>query len=216
MKDNRTILEAIVGSQAYGLATPTSDEDRLGVFLAPSQAFWGMGEVKETTVEKAPLPDRTMHELGKFCRLALKGNPTVNELLWLDPEQYVTRTREGQELIDLREAFLSQRTLHAYFGYIVGQIDRFEREGEVNRKLVRHAMRLTLQLGDLLDFGTITPRLADYQIKLVRAAEEDPDLVKGALRSVEKAPTNGGLPAEPDYDLVQDWLLQKRALNFCS
>ncbi|MET0417325.1 MAG: nucleotidyltransferase domain-containing protein, partial [Actinoplanes sp.] len=35
-----TILAVVVGSRAYGLATPGSDHDRRGVFAAPTAAFW--------------------------------------------------------------------------------------------------------------------------------------------------------------------------------
>jgi len=35
------VLEGVVGSQAYGLAREDSDEDRIGIFLAPSEEFLG-------------------------------------------------------------------------------------------------------------------------------------------------------------------------------
>lgn len=43
-----TLLSGIVGSQAYGMATPQSDEDRLGVVLMPTTSLIGLAMRKET------------------------------------------------------------------------------------------------------------------------------------------------------------------------
>jgi len=75
------LLAGVVGSTAYGLDGPDSDVDRLGVFAAPTIAFHGLTRPRESDVTTAP--DQTLHEAGKFCRLALGGNPTVGELMWL-------------------------------------------------------------------------------------------------------------------------------------
>lgn len=84
------ILEGIVGSTAYGLANPNkSDVDYLGIYLAPRRDVLGLNG--GTTVEKSYVtqnPDRTLHEIGKFCRLALKCNPTIIDLLFL-PEHTI-------------------------------------------------------------------------------------------------------------------------------
>ncbi|HEX7308266.1 DNA polymerase beta superfamily protein [Lentzea sp.] len=77
------ILEAVVGSHAYGLATAESDVDRRGVFVAPAEAFW-RPEKPPTSVE------------GK---LGLKSNPTVLETL-VSPLVEIT-TPLGEELRDL-------------------------------------------------------------------------------------------------------------------
>ena len=42
-----------------------------------------------------------------WCRLAMSGNPTASELVWLPDDLYLTRTRFGDELIGIRTAFLS-------------------------------------------------------------------------------------------------------------
>jgi len=72
------ILSGIVGSTAYGLAGPDSDVDRIGIFAAPTVAFHGLVMPAESHVTSKP--DRTMHEVRKWCRLALGCNPTVMEL----------------------------------------------------------------------------------------------------------------------------------------
>lgn len=123
------LLAGIVGSTAYGLAGPGSDIDRLGVFAAPTEAFHGLHRPQESIVHTGP--DRTMHEAAKFCRLALGGNPTVLELMWLPDGLYETRTALGEELIAIRGAMLSApRVRDAYLGYATQQFQRLENRGD--------------------------------------------------------------------------------------
>lgn len=69
------LLSGVVGSTAYGLATPDSDIDWLGNFAAPTHRMLGLHAPKDSIVSTNP--DRTLHETAKWCRLALGGNPTV-------------------------------------------------------------------------------------------------------------------------------------------
>jgi hypothetical protein len=127
------LLAGIVGSTAYGLATPDSDIDRLGVFAAPTRSLLGLRTPRESIVTTAP--DRTLHEARKWCDLALGGNPTVMELVWLPDDLYETRTPFGDELIGIRSAFLSaKRVRDAYLGYATQQFRKLERRIEEVRK----------------------------------------------------------------------------------
>lgn len=71
-------LDCIAGSKAYGLDTPTSDDDFKGVFLAPlplvlaGQAPPLVQDVKH---------DRQYTELGTFCRELEQNNSGALELL---------------------------------------------------------------------------------------------------------------------------------------
>lgn len=119
------LLAGIVGSTAYGLAGLASDVDRLGVFAAPTVAFHGLRGPRESIVGTAP--DSTLHEAGKFCRLALSGNPTATELAWLPDDLYETRTGLGERLIGIRSAFLcAPRVREAYLGYAGQQLRKLE------------------------------------------------------------------------------------------
>jgi predicted nucleotidyltransferase len=110
------LLSGIVGSTAYGLAHAGSDVDRLGVFAAPTEQLLGLHRPKESHVGTAP--DRTLHEAAKWCRLALGGNPTAMELVWLPAELYEVRTPLGDELTGIRTSLLcAQRVRDAYLGY---------------------------------------------------------------------------------------------------
>jgi len=165
----RTILLGIVGSTAYGLRHEGSDVDTLGVGVASSTAVWGLNGqelVKESRVTTAP--DSTLHEVGKFCRLALKSNPSVLELLWL--EDWLFCDPLGSRLVELRRAFLSERGVrNAYGGYARQQLNRLETRYAARHdhptdradKHARHILRLMDQGTELLETGSLRVRVLD-------------------------------------------------------
>ena len=109
------VFLALSGSHAYGLATPDSDEDWRGVFQASTHALLGFTRVPETVTA---LPDITCWELGHFCRMLLRGNPNIIELLWLEPRFIATTSPVITRLRDLRSELLSAPMSEAYFGWI--------------------------------------------------------------------------------------------------
>ncbi|MFK3984971.1 DNA polymerase beta superfamily protein [Micromonospora sp. NPDC050397] len=222
----RLLLAGIVGSTAYGLARPGSDVDRLGLFAAPTVAFHGLHPPRESIVTTAP--DRTLHEAGKWCRLALGGNPTATELAWLPDELYETRTDLGDRLIAIRSAFLAApRVRNAYLGYARQQFQKIESRGDgsfssdTRRRTAKHARhlarlvhqgrvlyatgRLPIRLdnpGSFVEFGErVAAGRLDEARALLADAERDFDTVRGPL------------PEHPDERTVEEWLLDVRAAN---
>lgn len=227
------LLSGIVGSIAYGLATPASDVDRLGVFAAPTESLLGLRPPKESIVTTAP--DRTMHEAAKYVRLALAVNPTVTELLWLPDDLYETRTGHGEDLVAIRSAFLSAgRVRDAYLGYAAGQFRRLAAGRQQGRgpaacqdgsfsadtrrrtsKHARHLARLLHQGRELYATGRLTIRLEDPEhVRDLgeRVAAGDVAAAKALLATAEadfdRAATP--LPARPDEEAAEKWLLAVR------
>lgn len=164
------ILEAIVGSTAYGLNTANSDIDKLGVFVLPTAEFSRLSPPKETDFSLVQHePDVTLHELGKFCRLALQCNPTILELLWV-PESLVTvMSEEGRQIRQRREWFLDPKKVKdSYMGYAVSQFKRLSERGNFSsvpdnriEKHARHLLRLMHQGYTLYTTGTLPIKLED-------------------------------------------------------
>jgi uncharacterized protein len=211
------LLAGIVGSTAYGLAGPHSDVDRLGVFAAPTSALLGLTTPPETYVSSQP--DVTLHEARKYCLLALAGNPTVGELMWLPADLYETMTPLGEALIERRAAFLSaNRTRDAYLGYATQQFKRLEHKGVDKRtaKHARHLYRLCFQGFELYSTGHLPIRLADPET-FMRFGEDvaagDIEQAKRMLARYERLfdETKTRLPEEPDSRAVEDWLRKVRA-----
>lgn len=217
------LLSGIVGSVAYGLAGPGSDVDRIGVFAAPTVAFHGLRPPRESIVTTHP--DRTLHEAAKWCRLALSGNPTATELVWLPDDCYETRTALGERLIGIRSAFLSApRVRAAYLGYATQQFrkltTRDATEGGRRRsaKHARHLARLLHQGRVLYATGVLEIRLADPGWFLAfgervagGALAEAQALVAAAERDFDEIRTP--LPDRPDEDTVERWLRDVRAAH---
>lgn len=226
-----TILAGTVGSTAYGLATSSSDVDTLGVYVASTKSVLGLqgaSEANNTIVFTSPQPDAAFHELGKYCALALKGNPTILELMFLDA--YVQQSSVGDELISLRTKFLSGKAIaNAYGGYAMSQAKRLTgrrikgKEGfgtvPVNRieKHGRHCLRLLLQGTQLLSDGTMSVNVGEYKEYLfeggrtaLSAPEEYSQLVEEGFTRLNTAAENTKLPELPDFDTINDFVVRTR------
>ncbi|MER8183498.1 nucleotidyltransferase domain-containing protein [Kitasatospora sp. NPDC094015] len=217
------LLQGIVGSTAYGLAHAGSDLDRLGLFAAPTGDLHGLHRPAESHVTTAP--DRTLHEAAKWCRLALGGNPTASELVWLPEELYEVRTALGEELIGLRRSFLSEGAVRrSYLGYAGQQFrklanrDRTDTAGLARAaKHARHLVRLVEQGLALHETGEVVIRLADPERvrelgeRFAAEPEQAADLLAEAERRFDRP---GSLPAEPDEAPVEAWLRRVRAAHY--
>ncbi|MFF5074424.1 DNA polymerase beta superfamily protein [Micromonospora olivasterospora] len=219
----RLLLSGIVGSVAYGLAGPGSDVDRIGVFAAPTTAFHGLHPPRESMVTTDP--DVTLHECGKYARLALSGNPTATELMWLPDDCYETRTELGERLIAVRSAFLSApRVRDAYLGYATQQFRKLTtRDASVGgrRRSAKHARHLArlLHQGRLLyatgqlEIRLVDPRwFRDFGERVASGALDEAEaLVAAAERDFDRIRTP--LPDRPDEETVERWLLDVRAAH---
>jgi hypothetical protein len=220
------ILSGVVGSTAYGLATPESDVDRLGIFAHNTTDMYGLTAPPETYVDKDPLPDKTLHEAAKACRLMLQGNPTVLEILWL--ESYEESTLLGEELIDIRGAFLTaKRVRDAYLGYATQQFRRFVARGgesfaaDIGPKRVtkhaRHLWRLVNQGTELYGSGNLRIRLTDEEVLACRSfsemVTERPELGEAFMADAEERFNSMGsaLRDEPNLYAIETWLHRVRS-----
>lgn len=219
------LLAGVVGSTAYGLAGPDSDIDRLGAFVAPTTSFHGLTFPQESVVSSKP--DATYHEARKYCSLALGGNPTVSELMWLDSHEVTTPL--GLELIGIRSAFLSaKRTRDAYLGYATQQFRKLEARGDGSfsadtrkrtAKHARHLRRLCHQGFQLYATGDLQIRLDSPQEFLdfgEQVAAGNIDTARQMMAHYEHLfdTTPTVLPDEPNRAVVEDWLLRVRATYY--
>ncbi|TXS52821.1 DNA polymerase beta superfamily protein [Streptomyces sp. t39] len=229
MSPHTVLLSGIVGSTAYGLAHEGSDIDRLGVFAAPTEDFHGLHAPRASYVTTAP--DRTLHEAAKWCRLALGGNPTAGELVWLPDELYEVRTPLGDELIAVRSSLLSaKRVRDAYLGYATQQARRLTDRAVAGplpadarartAKHARHLMRLCHQGLGLYTTGRLEIRLEDpdaFRAFGERVAD-DPAQAHPLLAAYERAfdEARSPLPDRPDEAPVEAWLRRVRAHHYAA
>ncbi|GGN11654.1 nucleotidyltransferase [Lentzea pudingi] len=199
------ILEAVIGSHAYGLASSTSDVDRRGVFVAPTEAFWRL-EKPPTSVE-GPDPEQLSWEVEHFCKLGLKSNPTVLETL-VSPLVEIS-TPMGEELRDLLPAFLSQYAVRAFTRATEMQLSRAGRN--LKPKQLMHVVRLRLVGLNLVRTGRYDITADRSLLKIRDGSMPWDDAVVWAHRlGDEIANARGPLPEDPDRARVEDWLMSVR------
>jgi hypothetical protein len=148
------VLEAVVGSRAWGLAGPGSDEDRRGVFALPFP--WTTGLV--TPPEDLASDDGTagFWELGKAVRQALRADPNTLEMLFVDGVR--ARDPVGEALLAARDAFPSREIYGSFGRYALAQLDRLAQAA----RLARHRAEVLAWLRDEpeLDLDAVAARLA--------------------------------------------------------
>ncbi len=225
MNNLNVLLSGVVGSTAYGLAGPQSDVDRLGIYAAPTMQLLGLHKVRESIVTHEP--DVTMHEVGKFVRLVLAGNPTVVELLWLPNDLYETVTPLGFELVSMRDSLLcAPRVRDAYLGYATQQFRRLEQRGDGSfsadtrkrtAKHARHLARLLYQGYWLYRHGQLLVRLPEHQVQECwkvgeLAAAGNLDAVRRVLAvyEAEFRTARTPWPDRPNVEFVDKWLRHAR------
>jgi predicted nucleotidyltransferase len=144
---NRIILKIRAGSHLYGLNTPESDEDYLGVYLSTPDELLGLQAseiVDESVVSKQEngrndkdAVDCKYYELRRFCNLALSANPTILELLFAGEENILICDEYGRKLIQNRDKFLSTRINHTYLGYAHSQMAKSQVKSDNLRILIK-------------------------------------------------------------------------------
>lgn len=117
------ILLGLGGSYAYGTNHENSDIDFRGVTLQMPSDLIGMTQFEQYEDEKT---DTVLYGFNKIIRLLLECNPNTCEILGLDEEQYLIKSKWGQELIDNSSLFLSKRAIRSFGGYADAQLRRLQ------------------------------------------------------------------------------------------
>ncbi|MGL5437055.1 MAG: nucleotidyltransferase domain-containing protein [Lachnospiraceae bacterium] len=120
---NRIILLGLGGSYAYGTNNENSDIDFRGITLNMPSDLIGLTEFEQYEDEKT---DTVIYAFNKIVKLLLECNPNTCEILGLDEEQYLIKTKLGQELLDNKGIFLSKRAAKSFGGYASAQLRRLQ------------------------------------------------------------------------------------------
>jgi uncharacterized protein len=229
------ILRGLVGSTVHGLSNPgTDDRDEMGVCIEPPEYVTGLRPFEHWVYRSQPegLPsgpgdlDLTIYGVRKYCRMALKGSPTVLLLLFIDGEYVLERAPLGLELQELSPAFVSKRAGQAFLGYVDAQRRGLVGERHASRtrelspehgydtKYAMHALRIAYQGVELLSTGHITLPIAEPErerLLQVRRGElplrEVLDRLHKQAARLEDATLSNDLPEAPDTGAVDRFLV---------
>lgn len=122
LKDKIVFL-TLGGSHAYGTNVETSDVDVRGCALNSRTDILGMSNF-EQVVNTAT--DTTVYAFNKLIQLLMSCNPNTIEMLGCRPDHYFMMSDIGQQMIDNRKLFLSQRAVASFGGYANQQLRRLE------------------------------------------------------------------------------------------
>lgn len=239
--ETNTILRAVVGSTVHGLNVKDGIEDRdeMGVCIEPIEHVVGLHQFEQyiyrTAIErehdhnarsKAGDLDLTIYSLRKYVRLALKGNPTILTLLFIDHPTVITK--EGCNLMELAPDIVSKRAGGAFLGYMQAQKQRLlgERGGRhgqrpelvgkdgYDTKYAMHILRLGHQGVELMSTGRLTfpiePEAREFmlQVRQGNVLLNDVLTMAGKLeRELKDLLDTSPLPEKPNTKKVEDWMI---------
>lgn len=142
-KNGLILFETIIGSQAYGTQTPTSDVDKKFVYILPEDCILGTGYIEQLNVNK----DYVGWEIRRFLELMASNNPTVLELLNSPEDCIITKHPMFDLILEHKDKFITKICKNSFGGYAVQQIKKAK---GLNKKQNWEKDKVTRK--DVLDF----------------------------------------------------------------
>jgi predicted nucleotidyltransferase len=153
--------------------------------------------------------------------MALKANPNILECLYSPLVEKVTPLAE--ELLEVRERFLSQMIFQTFNGYAMSQFKKIEQDirnsGQIKWKHAMHLLHLLLTGAATLREGRVPVRVELHREKLLAVKRGEiawPEMDawrKHLHRDFERALIETKLPERPDYEAANRFLVKARREN---
>lgn len=116
------ILICYGGSFAYGTNTDTSDIDIRGIYMDPIEEVLSVLPWVEQYESKEY--DSVIYGFKKIIKLFASCNPNTIEMLGLQDKDYLYLSPIGQQILDNKNIFLSQRAIYTFGEYANNQLNR--------------------------------------------------------------------------------------------
>ncbi|WP_010587382.1 nucleotidyltransferase domain-containing protein [Schlesneria paludicola] len=213
---DRVIYRCVIGSRAYGLDDEQSDTDYRGIFLPTAELHWSLYGVPEQI--ECDATQEHYWEFQRFLGLALKANPNVLECLYTPLIEKTTPLAE--ELLQIREIFLSRLVYQTYNGYVMSQFKKMQsdlhNQGQVKWKHVMHLIRLLISGICVLRHGFVPVRVEEHREQLLAIKrgevrwDETEELRLSLHAEFDAAFTETKLPERPDYERANALLIKAR------
>lgn len=168
------IFRTVHGSHLYGLAHAKSDYDTYEVFIGTPDgektARWGMDSQRTKEYAKqsvdAQKNDVTSVHLSRFLDMLSLGTPLATEALFSPYAEIADEYKAffSALRVSSREARISYRDIILSFAFdLGGRRTKSFNTPENHFKCARHALRLALNLNDLVRSGQFSPVLTEDQ-----------------------------------------------------
>ncbi len=168
------LFATLSGADLYGFASADGDYDIRGAHALPlrhivqgSLNSGGLDTIRGMTVEvldraRTPEMDLVSHDIGKFLRLALKGNGYVLEQLC--SPLLVETSPWHAELLQLAPGLVTAKVYHHYRGFFTSQEKLYDRDGSKRVKGLLYRYRVALT-------GIHALRTGEIEASIVRLNE---------------------------------------------
>jgi hypothetical protein len=186
------VLDAMVGSRAWGVAHEGSDEDHRGVFVLPAPWLTGLAEPPLDLVSLDG--SQTYWEIGKAIRQAIRADPNTLEMLFANP---AVVDPMAAELLAMRDGFLSLEIYGAFGRYALSQLDRLEH----NQRLAEHRVTVVQWLRDdpALELDAAAVRLADAAAVKAPSRADAVNRARDYLKQLYRSMYDQGVIAANDW-----------------
>ena len=175
------LAEFRVGSHAYGLATPESDEDTKGIFALPSESYLRSEPPPEQVSDEKN--DVCYYSLKRFCELASGANPNFIELLFMPDDCRLFVSPLFQSILDVREIFITKQAAASHLGYAQMQIKKAKGK---NKRVNQPYSEIPPQKEDFCAFIPKNPTLGEMPLRPVPLRASGVNLEHCNCSAVEK------------------------------
>jgi hypothetical protein len=187
------VVEATVGSRAWGLADEGSDTDRRGVFALPLPWTTGLLAPPEDLVSADG--STTYWAFGKAVKQALRADPNTLEMLFVPSARALDPI--GEDLLAARDAFVSTE-IHGSFGrYAIAQLRRLEQAQRLAEH--REAVLGWLRAGEVATLDEVASRLADASTRAFPTREDAVHQAKQYVKQLYRSLADQGLIEAADF-----------------
>lgn len=209
------------------------DIDVIGVVIPEPRYYFGLQEwgSRGTKEIKRGHVDAVFYELRKMINLLLQGNPNVLSALWLPSDLIIQASPEWCSLRDNRQWFVGKHVFDAFYGYAQSQLKKmFATEGafegymgDKRKQLVKkfgydtknaaHLVRL-LRMGiEFIGDGELRVVRPDaVELLAIKRGTIPLATIRGQVEELfeqfKDADKRSSLPAGPNYEAVEAWLVE--------
>lgn len=195
------VIEATVGSRAWGLAHDASDTDLRGSFVLPFPWTVGLVEVPADLVSADG--SQMFWEAGKTVEQGLRADPNTLELLFVPTVK--ASDELGQWLLDGRDAFVSKLIFGSFGRYALSQLDKLTKA----QRLAEHrdSVLSWLSGNPELTLEEVASRLSQLSTREFQTAKDALLAAKTYIKQLYRSLSDQGLIEANDFAALKKYAM---------
>lgn len=201
--ENNIQLEVVMGSEAYGVTSGSSDVDVYGFVMPPKDYIFPhlRGEIVDFSTKGKVFQNWQQHHIDdkehgkeydisifaiqRFFRLCMENNPNMVDALFVPRRCILHSTEVGEIVRENRKLFLHKGCWQKFKGYAYGQLNKMNTKKPIGKrketiekygydtKFAYHVVRLLNEVEQILVSGDLDLQKNNDQLKAIRSGEWD-------------------------------------------